>query len=412
MRGIEYKAGMNLTEQLFAVIRAHNLLPYGAGSIVVGVSGGADSLALLHLLANLRGQPGLEDMRLHVATLDHGLRGAAGADDARFVVETARAWGLPVTAGKKDVRALADEHRMSVEAAARAARYDFLASVAQDVGAERIAVAHNADDQVETILLHLLRGASLSGLAGMAYVAPLPEHPDLTLIRPLLGVPRADLDAYCREHGLQPRRDASNDDTRYTRNRLRLDVIPKLRDVSPQVDRRLLQLAEIAALEDDFADRALHEVIDQHVARSEGRIRLPNTVFRGLHPALQRRLIIWAVGQLGGAADVSYVHVVAAVRLANEGNVGGRAQLKGGVQLRVDYDLVVVERDDAPIDDEFFANDPATPPQRGDFIIDHQHRQPFAQVARHKMIDHPLANLLRVSAKTERREAVAQPPAP
>lgn len=352
MRGIEYKAGMNLTDQLFAVIRAHNLLPYGVGSVVVGVSGGTDSLALLHLLASLRTQPGFEDVRLHVATLDHGLRGAAGADDTRFVVETAHAWGLPVTAGKTDVRALADEHRMSIEAAARAARYDFLASVARDVGAKRIAVAHNADDQVETILLHLLRGSSLTGLAGMAYAAPLPGHLDLTLIRPLLDVPRADLDAYCREQGLKPRRDASNDDIRYMRNRLRLDVMPKLREVSPQVERRLLQLAEIVTLEDDFADHALHEAIDRHVARSEGRLRLPRTVFHGLHPALQRRFIMWAASQLGGVVDVSYVHVVAAVRLANDGEVGALAQLKGGVQLRVDYDAVVVEQDGMPIEDD------------------------------------------------------------
>lgn len=352
MGGIEYKAGMNLPEQLLAVIRANDLLPYGGGTVVVGVSGGTDSLALLHLLANAGAQPGFDGLRLHVATLDHRLRGAAGADDARFVVETAEAWGLPVTVGEADVRALADERHMSVEAAARTARYDFLAAVACEVGAERIAVAHNADDQVETILLHLLRGSSLRGLAGMAYAAPLPGHPDLTLIRPLLDVPRADLDAYCREHGLQPRRDASNDDTRYTRNRLRLDLIPQLRNLSPQFERRLLQLADIAGLEDDFADNALHAAIDDQVSRSEGRIRLPRSIFSRLHPALKRRFVLWAADQLGEATDAGYVHIAGAVRLAEQGEVGAMAQLKRGVHLRLDYDSVVIEHVSAPHDED------------------------------------------------------------
>lgn len=350
MGGIEYKAGMNLQKQLFAVVREHDLLPYGTGILVVGVSGGTDSLALLHALYEA-------EVRLHVATLDHGLRGEAGAQDARFVVETAGAWGLPVTAGYTDVRALAAARRVSIEAAARIARYDFLASVARAVGAARIAVAHNADDQVETILLHLLRGSGLSGLAGMEYEAPLPGHPDLTLIRPLLDVPRAELEAYCREQDLQPRYDASNADASYTRNRLRLDLLPHLRELSPQIDRRLLQLAEIVGVEDDFADGALHAALDDHVVQSEGRVGLPHSVFERLHPALQRRFVVWAAQSLG-AADVGYVHIAAAVRLGMQGTVGARAQLKGGVQLRVDYDAVVVEHEDAPLADDL----PLLPP--------------------------------------------------
>ncbi|MFN8447334.1 MAG: tRNA lysidine(34) synthetase TilS [Anaerolineae bacterium] len=210
---------MNPATSVLHTLREHDLLPADA-LLIVGVSGGTDSLALLHILRRL-------GVRLHVATLDHGLRGAAGAADARFVVETAEAWGLPVTAGRADVRVLAKAQRLSIEAAARAARYDFLSSVAHEAGTQRIAVAHNADDQVETVLLHLLRGSGVGGLAGMAYAAPLPGHPDLMLIRPLLDVPRAALDAYCREHGLQPRHDASNADARYRRNRLRLDLDPE-----------------------------------------------------------------------------------------------------------------------------------------------------------------------------------------
>ena len=338
----------SLIESVYKAMLRRNLLS-ASSSLVVGVSGGTDSLALLHILHSLRDRLSL---RLHVATLDHGLRGQAGADDARFVVETARSWGLPFSTGYADVRALAQERGIGIEAAARLVRYEFLASVADQVGAPRIAVAHNADDQIETILLHLLRGSGLTGLGGMAYVSPLPGRPDLSLIRPFLDVPRADLDAYCREHDLQPRHDASNADTAYMRNRLRHQIIPILRDVSPQIERHLRQLADIAQIEDTFADFILHQAIEPHLTRSEGRIALPRAIFEGMHLALQRRFVLWAAHSISEAEDVGYVHITAAVDLALRGEVGARAQLSGGIQLRLDYETVVVELDDTSISDD------------------------------------------------------------
>ncbi len=336
---------MNLQDRLLTAVRTHHLIPAGS-RIVVGVSGGTDSLALMHLLAALRERL---NCSLHVATLDHGLRGDAGADDVRFVADTAQAWGLEVTAGYVDVRALAHDQRLSTEAAARLARYDFLAAVAQEHGAERVAVAHHADDQVETILLHLLRGSSLSGLSGMSSSAPVPGHPELTLIRPLLGIHHSALSAYCRAHTLLSRHDTTNDDLTMLRNRLRRETIPYLRELSPQVERRLLQLGEIAALESEFADAELHSAIDPHVVHAAGRVSLPRAVFGGLHPALRRRFVLWAVGELGEASDVGFIHVATAVELAVRGQVGARAQLKGGVQLRIGYGVVFIEREDAPL---------------------------------------------------------------
>lgn len=331
---------MRLLDQVLSDIHARGLIPPGS-RLVVGVSGGTDSLALLHILAALRLSLTLD---LHVATLDHRLRGAAGAADARFVVGTAQAWQIPVTAGAVDVGALAQERGLGIEAAARIARYDFLAAVAREVGAERIAVAHHADDQVETVLLHLLRGSGLSGLAGMSYSAPLPDHPDLTLIRPLLAVTRTDLEAYCREHNLQPREDASNEDITYTRNRLRRETIPYLRQLSPQIERRLLQLAEMAAVEDDFVEAALHEAIDPHVNRSEGRISLSHQVFSKLHSALQRRFIVWAARSLDDGHEVDYRRVNAALDMVGRWREGARTQFRGGVQLRTARQAVIVER--------------------------------------------------------------------
>ncbi|NDJ61186.1 MAG: tRNA lysidine(34) synthetase TilS, partial [Chloroflexi bacterium] len=328
-----------------ATVRHRNLIPAGS-RVVVGVSGGADSLALLHVLAQLRDQ---FECELHVATLDHGLRHAAGAADARFVAAVAAAWGLPCTV--KGVRLRTNGER-GIEATARAARYAFFAEVAAAVGADRVAVAHHADDQAETVLMHLLRGAGLNGIAGMAYDAPLPGYPHLRLIRPLLGVTRAQIEAYCRAQGLQPRQDATNNDPTYLRNHLRLTVLPQLRAINPQVDRALTQMAEVAQTERDYLDQALLTTITPHVLREDGRVWLPSRIFRELHPALQRRWVLWAAVQVRGAADaISYRQVVTAVEVALSDRVGGIAELAGGLRLRVDYDAVVIEAADAPNDE-------------------------------------------------------------
>ena len=330
------------------------MLP-ASGSLIVGVSGGTDSLALLHILNAVRVRLSFD---LHVATLDHGLRGDAGADDARFVQTIAQSWGIEVTAGAADVRAFAQSQQIGIEAAARLARYDFLAGVAGAFHATHVAVAHNADDQAETVLFHLLRGSGLTGLAGMSYASPLPGHPALTLIRPLLDIPRADLEAYCRDNNLQPRHDASNADVTYTRNRLRHQIIPVLRDVAPQIERHLRQLADLARVEADFADVSLHQAIDPHVVRTSNRISLPRLIFKQMHLALQRRFVLWAARSIAkgeadtDAEDVGYVHVTAAVDLALRGEVGALAQLSGGLQLRLDYETIVIELDDAFISDD------------------------------------------------------------
>ncbi|MBZ0278007.1 MAG: tRNA lysidine(34) synthetase TilS, partial [Anaerolineae bacterium] len=234
-------------QKFFQTIQKHNLIPPHT-MIVVAVSGGADSLALLHLLRDIRKRLRCD---LHVATLDHGLRGEAGAADARFVAETAASWGLPVTVGQVSVPALMSQTGQGLEAAARRARYAFLAQTAQTTGAAVIASAHHADDQAETILLHLLRGAGLNGLRGMAYRAPVPGYPHLTLIRPLLNVTRTEIDSYCREHGLVPREDASNQDVAMLRNRIRAEVLPRLRTINPQIAQALISLADNAAVDQD-----------------------------------------------------------------------------------------------------------------------------------------------------------------
>ncbi|MBZ0303637.1 MAG: tRNA lysidine(34) synthetase TilS [Anaerolineae bacterium] len=308
--------------------------------LVVGVSGGADSLALLHSLHVSGGYA------LHAATLDHGLRGAASAEDARVVADLCASWGVPVTIGT-----LTPEDMYGgtgVENAARVARYAFLARVAREVGAAAVAVAHHADDQAETVLLHLIRGSGLQGLSGMAVCLPLPGHADLLLIRPLLRVSRREIEAYCRAHDLQPRQDATNADTHLLRNAIRLELLPRLRLWNPQIDTALTRLADAAALDMNYLRQQLEGAIVGHVTQEDERIVLPQRVFRGLPPALQHHYIQWSVQQLHGQ-DLAFVHITRAVELASTGTTGQQMPLPGHFRLRLDYDRVILERSDAPL---------------------------------------------------------------
>jgi len=238
-------------------IETHGLLAPGDG-IVVGVSGGPDSLCLLHVLLRLREEYRL---RLHVAHLNHGARGAEADAAAEFVASLAAEWGLPVTVERQDVPALARAHKLAFEEAARRVRYAFLARVAGEAGAHKIAMGHNGDDQAETVLMHLLRGAGLAGLRGMLPITPITDYRLLepfiqypisnlqppAIIRPLLQVSRSEIEHYCTDHDLAPRFDRSNLDTTYFRNRLRHELLPLLETYNPNVHTRLRHTAAVVA---------------------------------------------------------------------------------------------------------------------------------------------------------------------
>jgi tRNA(Ile)-lysidine synthase len=335
---------MDLVQATLQTIQRHQLiLPHSI--ILLGVSGGPDSLALLHVLHRLSSRL---NFRLHVATLDHQLRGEVGAEDARFVERTAEAWGIPVTARRVDVRQIAQERGIGIEPAARLARYDFLARVAEQVSADRVAVAHHMDDQAETILMHIIRGAGVEGLVGMSLHSAVPGHPQFALIRPFLKVSHAQILDYCETQKLNPRQDATNQDISILRNYIRLETLPHLQKLNPNIRRALVQLADITAVEHEYMERQFQVVLDLHVTVSDGRIRTNREAFRDLHVALQRRFVYWAAQRLSsGTGDTGYSHIVSAVEIGLQGKLGAVALLSGGLRLRVDYEVLVIERSDA-----------------------------------------------------------------
>jgi tRNA(Ile)-lysidine synthase len=217
-------------QKVLAYIRGKNLASSG-DKLVVAVSGGPDSVCLLHILSGLRQELGIE---LHIAHLNHKLRGAESDADAEYVAGLARRLKIPATIESRDVRAYRAQHRLTLEEAAREVRYNFLAGVAEQTGAEKVAVGHTADDHAETVLMHLLRGSGTRGLRGLLPVSRWQSSGrSLTVIRPLLELNRQDTVDYCRAHKLKPHTDTSNLSAEPFRNRVRRHLLPELRKYNP-----------------------------------------------------------------------------------------------------------------------------------------------------------------------------------
>lgn len=236
-------------------------------TVVVAVSGGADSIALLRALAALRSEDA--GGQLVVAHLNHGLRGAESDRDAGFVVQTACELGLRAIATKHDVGLAAQDRGDGVEEAAREMRYRFLIETARSVGARYIATAHTLDDQAETLLQRIVRGTGLAGLAGIPRVRGV-DGATIGLIRPMLMVRRSEVLEYLAQLGQTFREDSSNTDRAYTRNRVRHDLLPQLaRDYNPKVVEALARLAKQAEELREFTATLVEPLLRAAIVHAE-----------------------------------------------------------------------------------------------------------------------------------------------
>ena len=259
---------------------------------LIGVSGGRDSVALLHWLVDLGYR------KLIVCHFDHHLRGRSSQADARFVKKLAAKYRVDFQIGSANVRALAKKKRMSIETAAREARYSFFAKIARRRHCRTIFLAHHADDLVETFLLNLLRGAGITGLAAMREVSTRRiDKFDLVVVRPFLGVWRKEIDIYLREQRLKFREDASNKNLNPLRNRVRHRVIPYLEKMlGRNIRQNIWRTAVIAAEEENWIENQLPD---------SDEVELPVAKLRDTPVALQRRRILkWLRAQ--SVADVGF----------------------------------------------------------------------------------------------------------
>ncbi len=320
---------MAFTDQLAAALRSSP----PEESYLVGVSGGRDSVALLH------GLSAAGYRRLVVCHLDHGLRGAASREDARFVQRLADTFGLPLEMGRADVRLMAAQTKSSLETAARVARHAFFAVTAGRLPARAIFLAHHADDQVETFLFNLLRGAGPAGLAAMAAESESVAGPcKLRIVRPLLSVWRSEIDEYVRAQHLEWREDATNaDPTHATRNRLRAEVLPLLeKTMGREVKPALWRTADILGEEEAWITGLL-------AAEGPAPERLPRAALAGQPVAKQRRVVrAWLLA--GGVPGVGYREVELTRALLDQATRPAKVNLPGGWHARRRAGVVFLER--------------------------------------------------------------------
>ncbi len=283
-------------------------------------------------------------LSLQVAHFNHGLRAEASDADADFVASQAETLGLPFSTAKEHIKSRPKGHSHSIEEQARDARYDFLARVAREQSASGVAVAHTADDQAETILIHLIRGTGLRGLRGMAptVIMRSTTGPDLTIYRPLLAATRQQTESYCEALDLAPRIDHTNLLPETLRNRIRLELLPALRAYNPRFSDSLLRLADSASLDLSFIESHLTETWTEMVDENDGGLSISRTGLSKIHPALRRRILSRALESVSGSpVDIECIHVTSLESIL-AGDTGSGLDLPKGIRAYLDYNHLIL----------------------------------------------------------------------
>ncbi len=310
---------MSLADRVAASVEGQALIPRG-GRVVAAVSGGGDSVALLHLLAELAGRSLLT--LAGVAHVNHRLRRPASDEDERFCRDLARRFGVPCLVESVAVADVARSRRVSVERAGHQVRHAFYARAAGELGAARVALGHTIDDQAETVLLRLIRGAGAAGLSGMRPRAGI-------LVRPLLAVGRAALRRYLADGGIPFREDASNADLRVPRNRVRHELLPHLRTYSPRIVEALARQADIARADEAWLSRRANEAATELVSQERGPVEVDAAGLAALPPALARRVARAALARVASdRREIGFDAIERVRRMAAEGRPA-RADVPG-----------------------------------------------------------------------------------
>lgn len=326
------------------------MLPDHGGCVLCAVSGGLDSMCLLHLLMkNAEGR----SVRVVAAHFHHGLRGEAADRDEAFVRERCAQWGLPFVSGRGDVRGLAKREGLSVEEAGRRLRYEFLRQEKRRSGASQIYTAHHADDNAETILLNLVRGTGLRGLTGISR-----EREDLR--RPLLGTTRAELEAYAAAWEIPHVEDETNaDDSAATRNLLRHQVMPVLKSINPKAAEAMGRTAGILGELDRELEAAALRRADQ-VSVQKGLAALDRRELAEAPSSVAPRILLELLDRMGaGRKDMGMIHLENVLELAVSGTEGAQLDLPHGVRARIHGRQLLLELRGAPPADSVFLNEGA-----------------------------------------------------
>lgn len=325
-----------MLEQVTALCEEYDMLPAGA-LILCAVSGGADSMCLLHYLHTHAKAGGYV---LHAAHFDHNLRGEESHRDARFVEDYCQKQGIPFHLGSGDVQGEACRRGLGTEETARELRYDFLQAAARALNCERIATAHNADDNAETLLLHLVRGSGLQGLTGIP-----PRRGEL--VRPLLTTPRAEIERYNAENGVPHVEDSTNGDTAYARNKLRHQVMPVLRELNPRLTESLNTALRHLRGDNDYLNaRAARAASEARWCEDDLVIRA--RLVAGEPDPIAVRMVRWMFAQMG-ENQFSAAHLTSVVDLARGEDPSAVVYLPHGLMAQRIYDELLLTASAQPL---------------------------------------------------------------
>lgn len=317
-----------LIDKIRVTIKKYNMLQKH-DRILVGLSGGPDSVALLNVLFSLKQEYVLD---IYIAHLDHRFRGEESASDSRFCKELGRKMKLEIVCEERDVPRIAKEKGISPEEAARFERYDFFKRVCKARSIKKIAVGHNKDDQAETVLMRIIRGSGMVGLGGMN---PVKDMQGIKIIRPLIEISRCEIEDFMKANGLAYRYDSSNKETVFTRNRIRHELIPYLeKNFNPNVKDVLANMAEVLRLENDFLERFAKRKFRSASKIKVGEILIDIKRFKRQQEAIRKRILRAALQELkGDLRRFTYQHWKEMQELIEKRPVNSIVDLPGGINI-------------------------------------------------------------------------------
>ena len=286
--------------------------------IVLGVSGGPDSICMLDMMRRLKEEKNI-NFEIYVAHINHMIREEA-IEDEKYVQNYCQKYNIECYIKRADVLRIADENKIGTEEAGRKVRYDFFEEVLRKTGANKIAIAHNKNDKIETIIMHLLRGSGLSGLKG---IQPIRDN---KYIRPLIECERQEIEQYCEERKLHPRIDKTNFENEYTRNKIRNIVIPYIqKEFNPNIIQTLSRLSEVATDESNYIELQTQKAYNKlFLEKSDKKIVLNLKVFNEQDNVIQKRLILKTIKELNGSTDrIEKIHIEDIIKLCTN-NIGNK----------------------------------------------------------------------------------------
>ncbi|PKB60562.1 MAG: tRNA lysidine(34) synthetase TilS [SAR202 cluster bacterium Ae2-Chloro-G2] len=308
--------------------------------LVVAVSGGPDSMAMIHALQMTRSETGLNLIGAH---LNHRLRGQEAHTDATYVKSVLQSLGIPCHTGNIDVKHHANKNKWSIEEAARNVRYQFLLEIVKQTGSAAAALGHNADDQAETILMHIIRGAGLRGLRGMSLHSNRNINGStITIFRPLLNVSRTTIESYCSEANLQTRQDSTNYSPQYFRNSLRLQLTPEIKRFNPKATQAFSRLSKSVSRDFSLLEKLASSSLNDVAKISSNKVAIDLLLLDRLDVALQYRVLRLAVEKIKGTTEGISLNSIEKLISLTKGRTGSCVTITGRITAEKYYGHILI----------------------------------------------------------------------